>query len=228
MKKIINELKDTMKVIPSWIIVVYCISIAVMNLLANKSINLPYEWLALDCGIIVSWIIFLVMDIVVKKYGAKKSIYLSVIAILASAGVSILFFLGSVIPGLWGESFTFIESQDLVNTALDNTMKGNWFIIFGSALAFFISTIVNAITNNLIGKKVKDDFKGFTVRSYISTLIGQITDNFVFALVVSHTLFGWSLIQCITCSLTGAVVEALFELLFIPLGYKVVNSKKLK
>ena len=32
MKKIINELKDTLKVIPSWIIVIYCISIAIMNL----------------------------------------------------------------------------------------------------------------------------------------------------------------------------------------------------
>lgn len=223
MKKMKDEIKETLKVIPSWLIVVYCISIAIMNLLANKSINLPYNWLALDCGIIVSWVVFLVMDIVVKKYDSKKSIYLSCIAILASVGVSIFFYICGLIPGNWGESYTFFENQNIINTALDNTIKGNWFIIFGSSLAFFISTVVNAICNNFIGKKVKDNFKGFTVRSYISTLIGQITDNFVFATVVSHTLFGWTLTQCITCSLTGALVEALVELVFIPLGYKVVK-----
>ena len=226
MKKVINSLKETVKTLPSWIIVVYCINIAVMNLLANKSISLPFEWLALDCGIIVSWIIFLIMDIVVKKYGAKHSIYLSIIAILASVGVSILFFICGSIPGFWGESYTYIESQNIINKALDNTMKGNWFIIFGSALAFFVSTIMNAISNVFIGKRVKDNFKGFTIRSYISTLIGQITDNFVFAIVVSQTLFGWTLIQCITCSLTGAIIEALFELVFIPIGYKIVKTKR--
>lgn len=225
MKKIINELKDTLKVIPSWIIVIYCISIAIMNLLANKSINLPFEWLALDCGIIVSWVVFLVMDIVVKRYGERKSILLSCIAIIACVGVAIMFYACGMIPGNWGESYTYFENQEVVNLALDGTIKGNWFILFGSCLAFFISTVVNAITNTFIGKKVKDNFKGFTVRSYISTLIGQITDNFVFALVVSHTLFGWTMVQCITCSLTGAIVEALFELVFIPLGYKIVKKQ---
>lgn len=226
MKKVLKEIKETMKVLPSWIIVIYCISIVIMNLFANKSINLPYEWLALDCGIIVAWVIFLIMDIVVKKYGAKKSIILSCIAISFSFSVSILFFICGAIPGLWGESYTFIDNQSIINTALDNTMRGNWFIILGSALAFFVSTIVNAVCNVFIGKKTKDNFGGFAIRSYFSTLIGQITDNFVFALVVSHTLFGWTLIQCITCSLTGAVVEALCELVFIPIGYKIVKQKR--
>ena len=39
-----------------------------MNLLANKSINLPFSWLALDCGIIVSWIIFLCMDMITRRF----------------------------------------------------------------------------------------------------------------------------------------------------------------
>lgn len=36
--------------------------------------------------------------------------------------------------------------------------------------------------------------------------------------------FGWSFIQVITCSLTGAVLELLCEIIFSPIGYKVSRN----
>ena len=54
----------------------------------------------------------------------------------------------------------------------------------------------------------------------MSTALAQLTDNLVFALMVSRTFFGWTLLQCFTCALTGAVMELLFEVLFSPLGYR--------
>ena len=36
--------------------------------------------------------------------------------------------------------------------------------------------------------------------------------------------FSWTLIQCITCSILGAVLELLFEVVFSPIGYKVVKT----
>ena len=50
--------------IPGIVSALFILSIVAMNLLANKSINIPMDWLALDCGIIFSWLVFLLMDMV--------------------------------------------------------------------------------------------------------------------------------------------------------------------
>ena len=39
-----------------FVIAMLFISVIGMNLLANKSINTGLDWLALDCGIILSWL----------------------------------------------------------------------------------------------------------------------------------------------------------------------------
>lgn len=41
---------------------------------------------------------------------------------------------------------------------------------------------------------------------------------------MSHVFFGWTWIQVLTCSFTGAVAELLCEILLSPVGYKVVRG----
>lgn len=53
---LLAELKLLLRSVPSLTVTVFIVATISMNLLANKSINLPFSWLALDCGIIVSWI----------------------------------------------------------------------------------------------------------------------------------------------------------------------------
>ena len=222
MENLLLDVKKTLKEVPSLLLTLFVMAIVTMNLLANKSVNLPFTWLALDCGIIVSWVSFLTMDIIVKKFGAKTSIIVSVIALIVSLFISFLLFLGSSIPGAWGESF--VENGDIINKALDATFAGSWYVVLGSSIAFLCSSIVNSVLNEWIGDQIQQkDFKEFALRSYISTMIGQFVDNLVFALIVSLNFFGWSFIQCITCALTGAIVELLFEVVFSPFGYYVVN-----
>ena len=64
---LLAELKLLLRSVPSLTVTVFIVATISMNLLANKSINLPFSWLALDCGIIVSWIIFLCMDMVTRR-----------------------------------------------------------------------------------------------------------------------------------------------------------------
>jgi uncharacterized PurR-regulated membrane protein YhhQ (DUF165 family) len=148
------------------------------------------------------------------------------VALFFNLAVALLFYGCGHIPGIWGESY--VEgSETIINTALDNTFSGNWFIVFGSSAAFLCSALVNNFLNSFIGKTVekkKKNFGTFAVRSYASTFIGQFTDNIVFALIVSHTLFGLSLLQCFMCALTGAVVEMLCEVVFSPIGYHVSKN----
>ena len=86
--------------------------------------------------------------------------------------------------------------------------------------------MVNNYLNAGIGERLSDDtgFKAFAARAYISTCIGQLVDNLTFALIVSRTFFGWTLSQCLTCALTGAVLELVFEVVFSPLGYRLTQS----
>lgn len=220
-----QEVKKTLKEVPSLLLTLFVVAIVTMNLLANKSINLPVSWLALDCGIIVSWLSFFTMDIIVKKFGAKTSIIVSIVALGVSLFVSLLLLLGASIPGSWAESY--VENGEMINTALDATFKGSWYVVFGSSIAFLTSSVVNSVLNEWIGNRIiKKNFTEFALRSYISTMIGQFVDNLVFALIVSLNFFGWTFIQCLTCALTGAIVELLLEVVFSPLGYYIVQNWK--
>lgn len=228
LSKVKNEIKEYSKLlhtIPSWVLTLFVLSITCMNLFANKSINLPFQWLALDCGIIFSWASFLSMDIVVKQFGAKASIRLTILSTLISAVVAGFFFIGSCIPGTWGASYN--GDMQMINNSIDATVRGNWYIVFGSTVAFIVAGIVNSLVNEAIGNMCKkDNFTSFALRTYVSTAFGQFVDNLVFALIVSQVLFGWTLIQCVMCAVTGALCELLFEVVFSPLGWKICSNWK--
>lgn len=225
-KKLAQEYRVLLSNVPSWVLTMFVLSIVSMNLFANKSIDLPWSWLALDCGIVFSWASFLSMDLIVKQFGARASILISLFSTFISLIISVLFFIAGSIPGVWGEAYNFASGTDIVS-ALDNTVKGNWYIVFGSTVAFIVASISNAISNEFVGKLCrKDNYTAFVLRTYVSTTIGQFIDNFVFSLIVSQVLFGWTLTQCVFCAITGALVELLFEALFTPVGWRICNKWK--
>ncbi len=212
-----------MRNVPVLVMILFVTSVILMNLLANKEVGLNLSWLALDCGVTVSWLSFLCMDMLTKRFGTKASIQLSLTAMVINLFVCLMLFLISKVPGNWGMYYNY--ENNIVNDALNGTIGGTWYVVLGSALAFASSAVVNAILNTAIGKMFKkNNFTAYAARSYISTLIAQFVDNFIFALVVSHTFFGWSMLQCVTCSLTGCIVELLWEVIFSPLGYKVCKQ----
>ena len=222
-----HEFRVLMKSVPALVVVLFIMSVFAMNLLANKSINIPWDWLALDCGIIVSWFAFFTMDILTKRFGPKAATEITVRAILVNLFFCLLLFLGSLIPGAWGESFT--EGGDLVNGALNATFGGIWYVVIGSTAAFLASAIVNNFSNFGIGKLFKkkpDGLIAFVLRTYVSTAVGQFIDNFTFALIVSHFFFGWTILQCVTCAATGMVVELLCEAVFLYPGYAITRRWK--
>ena len=225
MKKTILSFGNLLRSVPPLIVSLLILSVVGMNLLANKSIDTGVDWLALDCGILFSWLTFLCMDVLTHCYGPKAATALSFTALALNLFMALIFFLASRIPGVWGESF--VEgSEDVINSALDNTFGGTWFIILGSSVAFLASAVLNNFLNYGIGKLLrrKQGFGVFAARSYISTFLAQFADNLIFALLVSQLFFGWTLVQCLTCALTGAVLELLFEVFFSPIGYRMSRA----
>ena len=230
MKNLITFIKDEakdmtelMRHVPCVVTVLFVISVVLMNLLANKEIYTGVSWLALDCGLILSWLSFLCMDMLTKRFGPKASVKLSLFAVCVNLFVCAVFKIVSIIPGNWSEFYTF--NQRVVNQGLDNTIGGTWYVLLGSTVAFIVASVVNAAANHTIGRAFKqNNFKAYAVRSYVSTFFAQFVDNFIFSLLVSHTFFGWNMVQCITCSITGCLVELVCEMVFSPFGYKVCHK----
>ena len=225
MKKTYLEFRRLLQTVPPLIAALLILSVVGMNLLANKSINTGLDWLALDCGILFSWLTFLSMDVLTHCYGPRAATSLSVAALGLNLRMAVIFFLASRIPGVWGESFVD-GSEAVVNAALDNTFGGTWYVILGSSVAFLSSAVLNNFLHYGIGKLVKgrEGFGSFALQSYVSTFLAQFADNLIFALLVSKLFFGWTLLQCFTCALTGACMELLFEVVFSPLGYRIAKN----
>ena len=164
------------------------------------------------------------MDMVVKRFGLRAGNMLTVMGLIVNLFMALMLIIASFIKGTW--SMSFLGDGKIINEALDLTFRNTWYVLLGSSIAFLVSGIVNNLLNHLLGKIVdkKNNFAGFIARGYISTFIGQFIDNLLFALIVSINFFGWNFVQCITCSLIGAGLELLFEIIFSPLGYKVMKN----
>lgn len=223
-KREYEDYKILLRNIPSLVVSLFIVSVIVMNLLANKEL-FSTKYLALDCGFTVSWVSFLCMDMICKHFGGKQAAKISLLALFINLMVCLLFKLMSLTPGMWGEFYSTGLTE--VNDSLNSTFGGSWYIVLGSSTAMLVSAICNSIINTFIGKRLKkDNFVSFAIRSYISTGIAQFLDNLVFAVMVSYVFFGWTPLQVITCSLTGALAELLFEIVLSPVGYKVTKGWK--
>ena len=228
-----KEWLKTLRSVPSLALALITVATVLMNILANKSIiNLP--WLIQDAGILMSWVGFLVGDLLVKAFGSKNAIRVNLTCLGISLFISGLLAIVAVVPGEWSPVFDpTINPGDLgenINAAVNSVMGNVWYVIFGSAVASAVGLVVNGLTQGLLIKKIEtkhaDKYWGFFVASAASTMIGQIIDNMVFALLVSVKFFGWTWTQVMVCSLTGAIFELIIELVFSPLTYRISKNWK--
>ncbi len=223
-KKEVKEIKILLRSIPTTVVTLFVVSVICMNLLANKTL-LQLEWIALDGGILISWLSFMCMDIITKHFGPKASNQISVLAVIINLLTCLIFFVASIIPS---------SASDY--TAFDNIFGGTWFILLGSTVAFLASAVINNMLNWIIGKQFRrapDGKMAYAVRSYVSTFAGQFIDNFIFSIIVFVIFapifwdgFSWTVLQCAMCALAGAVAEVLMEIAFSPIGYKITKKWK--
>lgn len=221
LKKEINETKVLLRCIPSVVVTLFVVSVICMNLLANKTL-LQVKWIALDGGILVSWLSFMCMDIITKHFGPKASNKISILAAIINLLTCFIFFIASIIPS---------NANDY--TELNGILGGTWFILLGSTIAFLLSALINNFLNWMITKafKNKNSKKSFMVASYISTFVAQLLDNLIFSVIVFMIFaplywdgFNWTFIQCLMCAVTGATLELIMEVIFSPIGYKIVTK----
>lgn len=213
-----------LKSIPATAVSLFVVSVICMNLLANKTL-VQTDWIALDGGILVSWLSFMCMDMITKHFGPKACNRISVLAVGVNLLTCLIFFVASTIPS---------TADDY--SAFDGIFGGTWFILLSSTVAFLLSAVINNSLNWAIGRAFRrnpDGKAAYAARTYISTFIGQFCDNFIFSVIVFMFFapmywdgFSWTLLQCTMCALTGAVAELIMEILFSPIGYRITRRWK--
>lgn len=221
-KKEIEETKVLLHCIPSIVVTLFVVSVICMNILANKTL-LQLEWIALDGGILISWLSFMCMDIITKHFGPKASNKISILATIINLLTCVIFYVASIIP-------SNANNYD----SLNNILGGTWFILLGSTIAFLTSAIINNVLNWLITKSFKNNPNSktaYAVASYSSTFVGQFLDNLIFSIIVFVFFapiywdgFHWTFVQCVMCALTGAVLELIMEIIFSPIGYRILKK----
>ena len=217
-----EETEILLRCIPSTVVSLFVVSVICMNLLANKTL-LQTSWIALDGGILISWLSFMCMDIITKYFGPKASNKVAILASTINVLTCFIFYIASIIPS---------NANDY--SALNEILGGTWFILLGSTIAFLISAVINNFLNWSIGKAFQKNPNGklaYTTQTYVSTFVGQFLDNLIFSIIVFVYFapiywdgFHWTVIQCVTCAFTGAVAELIMEILFSPFGYKIVTK----
>lgn len=226
-KWMIEEKEKTailLRCIPATVVTLFVVSVICMNLLANKTL-FQNDIIALDGGILISWLSFMCMDIITKHFGPEASNRISILATGINLLTCLIFFVASVIPS---------NANDY--SAFDEIFGGTWFILLGSTVAFLSSAVINNRLNWMIGRAFKKDPDGklaYAMRTYVSTFIGQFLDNFIFSIIVFVGFapvfwdgFHWTVLQCAMCALTGAVAELMMEIVFSPIGYRIATRWK--
>lgn len=219
-----EETAILLRCMPATVVTLFVVSVISMNLLANKTL-LQLDFIALDGGILISWLSFMCMDIITKHFGPKASNKISLLAAGINLLTCMIFYVASIIPS---------NANDY--TALNSILGGTWFILLGSTVAFLASAVINNMLNWFIGNafhKNPDGKLAYVTQTYVSTFIGQFFDNLIFSLIVFVGFapvfwngFHWTVLQCTTCALTGALAELIMEILFSPFGYRIVKKWK--
>lgn len=224
MKRENEETQILLRCIPATTVSLFVVSVVCMNLLANKTL-FQNTYLALDGGFLISWLSFMCMDMITKYFGPKASNRIAILASVINLLTCAIFYIVSIIPS---------NADDY--TALDEIFGGTWFILLGSTIAFLVSAAINNFLNWTIGKAFRKNPDGklaYATQAYVSTFVGQFFDNLIFSLIVFAGFapifwdgFHWTVLQCTTCALTGAVAELVMEILFSPIGFRLVTKWK--
>jgi uncharacterized integral membrane protein (TIGR00697 family) len=175
------------------------------------------------CGVLMSWAVFMIMDIATEVYGEKESIRIYTIAGLVNLVIVILAQISIALPGVYPEQ----------NTAFELIFSNGPRTAVSSFIAFWCGNYVNVHIMAKMKANVKDDSAKvqFFIRAVLSTLAGQFVDDMLFATLafapIGLSLFEMTWKDIFTSSMIGVFNETVIEMLFVPF-ITIPLSNKLK
>ncbi|MCQ2310556.1 MAG: queuosine precursor transporter [Paludibacteraceae bacterium] len=204
----------------SWLLLLtgaYCVISVMMNYLCMKPMSFGTDWIWMDGGLLISWLTFLISNILVEAYDKHTAILITGIATVLTLAVSVLGVAEVYLPTLpqytgQAEHFAYIFSNGPRT-------------IVASALAFFAGNVCNV---SVIARLKKNDTSTrqsllfpFWIRAVVATVIGQIVDNTLFQ-VLAFAPIGLSIYEMFWHDIWTAIgvsvlFESVVEAFFVPL-----------
>jgi uncharacterized integral membrane protein (TIGR00697 family) len=192
---------NTKKDIRPILYALYCAGIVAMNVLAAKQIDIL--GLTVTCGIFVSGFVFMAQDLITEFYGTKEARKMVFSCYGISLIMTLLYQLAIAVP-----PSQFWSSQDAFATVLQTTLR----ITIASIIAYTAGSFVNV---SVMGGLKKRFPNSLFVRAIGSTVVGQLLDNGLFA-VIAFT--GVLPVQAIaTMTVGGTLIEIITEIVCFPI-----------
>lgn len=196
----------------------YCVFTVIQNIFEMKTIGT--ESLAIvGGGILVSWITFMINDIVTEVYGKETSIKVFVIAGILNTIIVILAQLLIALPGSYEEQ----------NIAFAQIFSNSVRTTLASLTAFYIGNYINMKV--MLTMKGDKNNEGLFGRAVVSTVLGQFTDNMLFVTIafapIGLSAFEMTWVDILTSVIGGTCIETLVESIFVPI-ITIPVAKKLK
>lgn len=187
-----------------------------MNIFCMKSLSFGTPYILCDAGLIISWIVFLVSNIIVEVWDKRTSVVLISFAAVVSFVIMVIGRLIVFIPTLpeYGEQ---AKAYALIFSNGPRT-------IIASVTAFWTGNYINvniiSKIKDILERKAKDNRFYFFLRAAISTLIGQWVDNLMF-MTLAFAPIGLSVYEMawkdiMSAAFYGTFIELFVESSFVP------------
>ena len=196
--------------------VIYVVVAVTMNIFCMKSLSFGSSIIICDGGLLISWGVFQISNVIVEVWDERTSMVLVTFAAIVSFVVMLIARLIVLIPTLPD----YAEQAHAFELIFSNGPR----TIIASVTAFWIGNFVNV---HIIYKvrmdlenKSKDNRIWFFLRAAVSTLIGQLVDNAVFMVLafapVGLSVYEMAWYDILTAVLSGTVIELVVEASLVP------------
>lgn len=226
-KKEVKEVSLLFAALPAIPTLIFVLSVVLMNVMAPiLVVNHPV--VALDGGLIVSWVSFLGIDMIVKRFGPKAATTTMCLALFVNLCVY------GILSALGGLTFLTGQISPVSLWLRDLATGTGWWVLGASTFAFLVSAIISNILHWIIRKKFSRSSRNklgpFMVASWVSATTAQIIDNLLFGFLFGYLFFNRVLgIPITPGAIFGAVavltaLEIVCHAIFTPLGHRLSEN----
>lgn len=188
----------------------FCTCLIVSNLMEMKTVSLGP--ITITAGVVVFPISYIINDCLVEIYGIQRARMVILLGFAMNLIVTLLLQFGIWLPGdsSW-------EHQEAMTTIFGAVPR----IFVASFTAFLCGSMVNAHVMNYMKMRATDG-KGFSVRSIVSTILGEGCDSLIFFPIAFGGILPVEVI--VTLILTQTCLKTVYEVLILPVTLAAVRK----
>lgn len=195
---------------------IYVVVAVMMNVFCMKPLSFGSSIIICDGGLLISWGVFLISNIIVEVWDERTSLVLVSFAAVVSFIIMLVGRLIVLIP-------TLAEYEDQA-AAFAQVFSNGPRTIIASVTAFWTGNYINCHviykSRMKLERTGRDNRVRFFARAAFSTLAGQLVDNAMFMFLafapIGLSVYEMPVYDIFTAVVSGTVIELVVETFFVP------------